>query len=35
MKCRYKKPMECFYLTKDNYKEFLKKFMVIIIMMII
>lgn len=26
MKCRYKKPIECFYLTKDNYKEFLEKF---------
>lgn len=25
MKCRYKEPMECFYLTKDNYKEFLKE----------
>ena len=26
MKCRYKKPMEYFYLTKDNYKKFLEKF---------
>lgn len=26
MKCRYKKPMECFYLTKDNYGKFLKKY---------
>lgn len=26
MKCRYKEPMECFYLTKDNYEEFLNKF---------
>lgn len=25
MKCRYKEPMEYFYLTKDNYEEFLKK----------
>lgn len=25
MKCRYKEPMECFYLTKDNYGKFLKK----------
>lgn len=26
MKCKYKKTMEYFYLTKDNYKEFLEKF---------
>lgn len=26
MKCRYKEPMEYFYLTKDNYEEFLEKF---------
>ena len=26
MKCRYKETMEYFYLTKDNYEEFLKKF---------
>lgn len=26
MKCRYKEPMEYFYLTKDNYEEFLVKF---------
>lgn len=26
MKCRYKEPMEYFYLTKDNYKEFLENF---------
>lgn len=26
MKCRYKEPMEYFYLTKDNYGKFLKKF---------
>lgn len=26
MKCRYKGTMEYFYLTKDNYEEFLKKF---------
>lgn len=26
MKCRYKEPMEYFYLTKDNYGKFLEKF---------
>lgn len=25
MKCRYKEPMECLYLTKDNYGKFLEK----------
>lgn len=28
MKCRYKEQMEYFYLTKDNYEEFLNNFKV-------